>query len=141
MDPDLPKTEKNATTVIKIRRITDEHMTVIEHQLYQHLRDGDPTKHWGALSQAAEKCLTSIVQDDRKDKGRHRQRTTQNEILQSLTIGKGDQSGCSSLPVYVTAPTSRLNTFTKARRRLQYLETSLTSSGILAKSGTKPARS
>ena len=116
--------------VIRIRRITDEHKTVIEHQ-HQHLRDGDPTKLWGALSQTAEKCLTSIVQDDRKDKCRHRQRTTQNEILQSLTNdGKGirvDTALCQFMSLHQQAgstpspkPADDFNTSRQASRPVAF---------------------
>ena len=69
------------------RKDTEEHMAMIEHRLYQHLRDR--TKLWTTLfTKAAEKGL------DRHQEtlSSSWQRTTQNEILQSLTTdGKGPE--------------------------------------------------
>ena len=76
-DQDLPRDDRSAIDINKIRRATDEHVAVVEHQLNQHLRNGDPTKLWRTLSQVAEKGLTSFVRDERRWKaatgrGRHR---------------------------------------------------------------------
>ena len=59
----LPREDRGAKDVNWIRRTTDEHMAVVEHQLNQHLRNGDPNKLWRTPSQA-EKELTSCTPDE-----------------------------------------------------------------------------
>ena len=61
---DLARDDRSARDVNKIRSATDEHMAVLEHQLNQHFRNGDPSKFWRTLPWR----LTFFVRGERRRK-------------------------------------------------------------------------
>ena len=61
---------------------TDEHIQVVEHQLQQHLSDGDPSKLWRALAQASEKVSRPLC----KTTGNAKLPQGEDDIERNLTI-------------------------------------------------------